>query len=98
MQDSLQEINDYLTLLRKQTDEEIAELSRRSLAAQAAARVMPTSDGPPVTMTEPMLRSNMTGGRQPRRDGNSFARVAPTPEWQTPGGAHAKRKENPGDD
>ena len=42
--DTLQELNDYLTVLRQRTDEEIATLSRRTLAAQAAARVAPTKE------------------------------------------------------
>lgn len=74
MADTLNDINDYLTQLRKQTDEEIATLARRTLAAQATAGVF---TAPAV---EPALdpRRPYTAGRQPRRDGDSFGRVPKT--------------------
>jgi len=100
--DTLQELNDYLTVLRERTDEEIANLSRRTLAAQAAARVNPTreyfitpgsgdvqpaedfvpvQEGQPTVITQETNptgdpRFPYTAGRQPRRDGDSFGRVA----------------------
>ena len=79
--DTLQELNDYLTELRQRTDEEIASLARRTLAAQAAARVQPAPvPGEPIKQeTVPVYdpRFPYVAGRQPRRDGDSFARVAP---------------------
>ena len=81
--DTLQELNDYLTELRQRTDEEINSLARRTLAAQAAARVQPGEPIKHETVPTYDPRFPYTAGRQPRRDGDSFARV-PDPK----GAAH----------
>lgn len=68
MADSLNSINDALERLRRKTDEDIANLARRALAAEAAARVRP----PEARDTVPDPRFPYIAGRQPRRDGDSF--------------------------
>ena len=90
----MQEINGYLTKLRRQADGEIAELQRRThnvtLKQTAPMNGEAGAHSWPPTTTED-TRDPYLSGRQPRRDGDSYGTVASA---VTRGGADAKKGED----
>lgn len=85
VENTLHDINSYLTDLRRQTEAEIAELERRKMRTvmatmpdnpEAAEAVLDVLRPKPRDVSgDP--RYPYLAGRQPRRDGDSFGSVLP---------------------